>query len=192
MIGLNHGVEFSAPGKGNHGLLKSLLEGSQILCLDAQAGGHGMTAKFLYQLWMTFGNKIKGIAHMHIRDRARGAFELLPVGGGKGNGRPPVLLLEAASNQADHPLVPVLLIHTDGGLGLERTLALYGNEGLIVHFLLNTAALTVDGIQLTCHGHRLLKIVAAQAVYTQAHISQSPGGIDAGSNSKAQVKTIGT
>ena len=113
--------------------------------------------------------------------------------GGKNKGRAMQLVLDARGHNADHALVKRGVKEADGG---RRCLIVaeqgFGHrERLIAHAALDFAAVAVDAVQ--CFGQFVgaRRIVAEQALYTQRHVGQASGGVDARPQRKAEVKAGG-
>lgn len=77
-----------------------------MLAPEGQAGGHGVTAEFGEQAGVMRRHAVEHVADVDAGNGARRAFDFLLVGGGEGDHRTVIAILDARGEDADHTLMP--------------------------------------------------------------------------------------
>jgi len=146
-----------------------------------------MAAKAHDQIGMTFGNQIERIAQMQARDRAPGTFDDVVAAFGKHDGRAMQFVFDAAGDDADHALMPVVAIQADAPSRIDRD-ACEDRFGFFAHARFNFAARAVHLIQLTRNRHGGGFGAGQEAGNAQTHVIKPAGSIEARPDGKAQIE----
>ena len=168
-------------------LVEGLGERGVVRFGQGQPRRHGMATELADQLRMARGHRIERVADVKPRHGARRALEHAVAGIGESDGRAVVPLLEARGEDANDALVPLCIEQAQAiGHRLDRQVPQLGQR-LALHALFDGLAVLVQAVQLLGHVQRQGRILAEQALDTQAHVVQAPSGVQPRAQNETQV-----
>ncbi len=154
---------------------------------QGQPSRHGMATELADQLRMARGHRIERVADVKPRHGARRALEHAVTGIGESDGWAVIPFLEARSQDANDALVPLCIEQAQAiGHRFDRQVPQLG-QCFTLHALFDGLAVLVQAIQLLSHVQRQGIILAEQALDTQAHVVQAPGGVQPRAQNETQV-----
>src|SRR3989440_4657199 len=185
------GIRAGVAGPSGHFLVECPGEGIELGALEGQPGGHRVAAELADQLRMAGGDRVQHVANVNSRDRARGAAQQRLSREREGDHRAANPILHPACDQADHALMPALVIQAHAA-ALERMRArvaqpAHRGQRFNLHACLDSATLLVELVEARSQQARRLVALGEQALDADGHVVDASGGIEPGSDAKGEI-----